>query len=404
MAAALADLPVSPLVNIYLKPPQISALPLSPSEHHPPGATRTSKIQTGACGWPLLFIYPRFIWGPGVDAERMYNATVGQRAHILEQLEEAESNGRDALFALEIAEMELAHKTATMKSALSRLSETLPPLEFEEMCYFVFGQSKEEWERVWKREWVEDDTERNKFTQARGPSKTKSRSNSPPNPPAHHPRSSSLPPSSPLPNTSPNLQDHLPPRPGPVPMNGIPVDGFQLPPRPRTPPSLDGFKAPRGFVDHFGSTRYQPIAPEPVAGPSRPQQSRRLKRDLRRLEEDRNGNLILVDTTKEIEEQRRQIKESILLQAQRRVPVEVQESLKKIVRSGNRQDPPVTWSRVFGDENAHANDLTNSFAQDDHVRPSVYPEPDPHREPDGGDEVENESESEANPHVQDDHP
>lgn len=236
----------------------------------------------------------------------------------MKQLEEAERNGQDALFALETVEMELAQKIATMNSTFSRLSETLPPYKFEQMCEFAFGEGKKEWEQVWKREWVEGGTKRTKFTQLRVPSKRQLRSSPPYPPPVYHPRSSPLPPSSPPPPTSPNLEGHLPPQTGPPPINGVPVDGFQSPARPR-----DRSKATRGFTRNPGSARYQRTSPEPAAGPSQMQPSRRLKRDLRRLEVDEKGTLVLVDTTEEIEEQRRQIKKSMEQQAQKKIYAQV---------------------------------------------------------------------------------
>lgn len=330
----------------------------------------------------------------------MYNATVNQRVHILQQLEEAERNARDALFALEMIEMELTRKTAAMRSTISHLSKTLPPHEFEKMCGLAFGQSKNDWEIVWKREWVEDGSEKNKTTQPIGPSKRQSESNPQPPPPVHNPPSSPLPPSSPPPPTSPlNPQGHPPPRTGPVHTNGTPIDESQLPTRPHSPPTVDGFKTPWGFVDNFGSTRYQPTLPEPVAGPSRSQQSRRLKRDLRRLEVDQTGKFTLVDTREEIDAYRREMRERMRLQAQRRFSAQAEASLMKIVQRGNvhdhnhAQDPPVTWFRVFDDKKVHPNDMTNPFAQDDHVHPPAYLERD-------GDEQE--PESETNPHVQGD--
>ena len=248
--------------------------------------------------------------------------------------------------------MELAHKTAVMKSTLCRLSGTLPPHEFEEMCEFAFGQSKKDWEQVWKHEWIEDGTERNKFIRPRGPSKRQ--------PPL--PLSSPLPPSSPSPPTSPlNLQYQITPQASLVHTNETPIDELPLPTRSRSPPIVDGFRAPQGFVD---TTRYQP---------TQPQQARRLTRDLRRLEVDRNGTLVLVDTMEEIEAHRRQMRARIRQQAQRDAPAETETSLMRIVQSENIDDrnrmegQPVTWSRVFENDEAHPDDLTNPFAQDDHV-------------------------------------
>jgi len=323
--------------------------------------------------------HSQLIQNSGVDANRIFNATVGQHSHILQQLEEAERNARDALFALEMMEMELARETAAIKSTLSHLSGTLPPHEFDEMCDFAFGQSKKDWENVWKHEWVDDDKERDRFTKRPSwPSKAP-RSESRP--------SSPLPPSSPPAPTSPvNPHDRLPPRTSPVRINGVPWNEYRWPTRPRSPRPPDGFRAPWGFVDNFGSTRYRPTPPEPVAGPSRPQQSRRLKRDIRQVEMRQNGTLVLVDPTEDIEAQRRQIKEQMLLQAQKRIPVQVRDSLRRIIRPSDTnctRDPPVTWSNVFEDE-PPPEELTNPFAQGDHS-PPVHPDPYP-KDPDGDDE------------------
>ena len=55
---------------------------------------------------------------------------------------------RDALFALEIVELELSRETATMKLTISCLSDTLPTAEFNKMCDYAFGQSKKDWGKV----------------------------------------------------------------------------------------------------------------------------------------------------------------------------------------------------------------------------------------------------------------
>ncbi|KAF9792563.1 hypothetical protein BJ322DRAFT_1103054 [Thelephora terrestris] len=382
MTIALAELPVSALADVCVKGPQTSTRPLLPSEYYPPGTSRTSTVRTGA------------------DADRIYNATVGQRNHILQQLEEAERNARDALFALERMEMELARETAAIKSTLSDLSETLPAQEFEKMCDFAFGQSKKDWENVWKHEWVEDGTERSKFiTRCSGSSRTP-RPNPPPPP---QPHSSPLPPSSPPPPSSPNNpQTRFPPRPSPVRTSGAPADEPQPSTHPHSPPTLDGFRTPWGFIDSFGSTSYRPKAPEPVASPPRPHRPRRLKRDDRRLAgTDRNGMPIIVDPSEHIASLRREVKEMIRLQAHMKYPVEAENALLRIVQrtedyeNSFRRDPPVTWSRLYEDKEPHPSDLTNPFARVDHV-PPAYPEVDLRDE--------HEPESDADPHVRDDQP
>ena len=304
-----------------------------------------------------------------MDAEKIYDATVGQRKHIIHQLEEAERNARDALFALEMVELELARETATMKSTISCLSETLPTAEFDKMCDYAFGQSKKDWEKVWKHEWVNDGAEKEKFSaRPKRPSK-EPRPNPLPPPPASHIPSSPLPPSSPPPPTSPiNMQGHISPRPSPVHTNGVPTDG---PVRPPSPPTLDGFRAPRGFVDNFGSTRYRPTAPEPGVGPS--QRSRRLKRDARRLESRSDGTLVLVDPGKEIEARPRDIRKQI--QAQQRLPVAPQSMLKIVQRhraSDRVWDPPVIWSSIFNDKEPRPDDLKNPFAQEPEPEANPY--------------------------------
>ena len=349
--------------------------------------------------------HSQLIRGIGLDADRVYGATVGQRSHILQQLEEAERNARDALFALEMMELELARETAAMRSTLSQLSETLPAREFEKMCDFAFDQSKQDWENVWKREWVADGTERDRFVKhPSGPSK-KPRSNPRPSPPAPNAPSSPLPPSSPpAPTPTPpvNPRDRLPPRTSPVRINGIPWDEFKWPTRPRSPPTLDGFRTPSGFVENFGSTSYRPTQPEPVAPPSHPQRSRRLRRDKRRVEIRPDGSLVVVDPAEEIEAQRQQIRGGMLLQAQRRIPTEAGTSLMRLLQTGVHDrvhDPPVTWFRLFEGDSPTPNDLTNPFAQDDHIPPTyqeMYP-----RRPGQGEQGEQEPESEANHHVQD---
>ncbi|KAF9650603.1 hypothetical protein BDM02DRAFT_1324028 [Thelephora ganbajun] len=386
MAVALAEFPVPApaLANICATRPQISTRPLRPSEYYPPGTSRTSKIRTD------------------VDADRIYNATAVQHTHILQQLEEAEKNARDALFTLEMMEMELARETSAIKSTLSYLSELLPSHEFEEMCDFAFDQSKKDWENEWKREWVEDGTEKGKFIdRPRDPPK-KRRPDPSPSPPTPHVPSSPLPPSSPPPPTPPvNTQDRLPPRTSPVRINGVPLNKWKWPTRPRSPLPPDGFRAPWGFVDKFGSTRYRPTPAEPLAGPSQPQQSRRLKRDRRRVEMHQDGTLVLVDPTEDIEAQRREIMQQIRFQAQRKLPAEAEISLGKIVQTGytdRTQDPPVTWFRVFEDEGPLSSDLTNPFAQDDHIPPTYL---ELHSTRSGQAESEQEPESEGNSHVQD---
>lgn len=344
-------------------------------------------------------VIPRLNRDSGIDAGQIYSATVGQRAHILQQLEEAERNAQDALFALEMMEIELARKSTAMESTLSHLSETLSPHEFKEMCAFALGQSKKDWEKAWKHEWVEDGTDGNKLTRPGGPSKSRARYP----PPAHHRPSSPLPPSSPPPPTSPlNQQGHFSSRISPVRTKGVPVNESELPTRPGPSPTLDGFRAPREFVDNFGSTRYQPTAPASVAGSSRPQQSRQLKRDLRRLEVDPNGELVLIDPTDEIEAHRRYVQDRKRLQAQPKFSARAQTSLSKIVRQekvydhNNVQDRPLTWSRVFEGKKPGPDDLRNPFSQGSHVPPPAYPDLDPHPEWDGD---KHESDSETNPHV-----
>jgi hypothetical protein len=111
------------------------------------------------------------------------------------------------------------------------------------------------------------------------------------------------------------------------------------------------------------------------------------------------GTLVVVDAKEEIEAQRREIKERIRMQAQRRLPVEAEISLWKIVQpsvADRIQDPPITWFRLFEDEGPLPDDLTNPFAQDDHT-PPMYPELYPRRSEQGKDELdERGSDSESN--------
>lgn len=317
----------------------------------------------------------------GVDADRIFNATLGQRSRILQQLEEAERNARDALFALETMEMKLASETAEIKSALSHLTEILPRNEFEKMCDFAFGKSKKDWEDVWKHEWVDDSKERGRFTKhRRGPTKK---------PRSSHRYSSPLPPSSPPPPTSPiGPQGGLLPRTGPIRTNGSPWDEPQRRTHPRSPLPPDGFRAPRGPVDKLGS----------AAGPSQPQQIRRLKRDDRLLEARRDGTLVLVDPQEDIEAHRREIRERIGLQAQQRLLDGIESSLRKIVEpsgTNDNEDPPVTWSRVFGYVEPLAEELVNPFAQQDD--PPFRCSRDPERNED-----EQEPDSESDPRARGD--
>ena len=113
-----------------------------------------------------------------------------------------------------------------------------------------------------------------------------------------------------------------------------------------------------------------------------------------------DGTLVFVDPQEDIEAHRRQIKEKMRLQAQLRLPVEAEISLWKIVQTNvtdRIQDPPVTWFRVFEDEEILPDELTNPFAQDDHI-PPMYPELLQSRS--DQDEGGQEPESEANPHMQ----
>lgn len=270
-------------------------------------------------------------------------------------------------------EMELARETALIKSALSNLSETLPPDEFEKMCDFAFGQGKKEWEEVWKHEWVGDDAKSKFTTRPSGPSRKPGS-----NPLQPHPLSSPLPPSSPPPPSSPvNPQARFPSRASPVRIDTNETQGLT---HPHSPPTLDGFRTPWGFVDNFGSTSYRSHAPEPepAADPPRPPHPRRLKRDDRRLGTDRNGAPVIVDPREEIESQRQGVREMIRLQAQMKFPVEAENALLRIVQrtdvyDGFRvRDPPVTWSSVFKNKEPHPKEFTNPFAQGDHVPPS-YP-------------------------------
>ena len=84
-------------------------------------------------------------------------------------------------------------------------------------------------------------------------------------------------------------------------------------------------------------------------------------------------------------------------QAEEKIPSEARVSLWKIVQTSVNdriQDPPVTWFRLFEDDPHISNDLTNPFAQDDHI-PPTYRELYPKRAELG----EQEPESEANHHV-----
>ena len=273
-----------------------------------------------------------------------------------------------------MVEVELARETTAIKSTLSHLSETLPPHEFEKMWEFAFGQSKKGWEKLWKHEWVDDGKERDKSVKRPGGPSRRPRRN--PKRSHHVPRapSSPLPPSSPPPPTPPvNTQGRLPPRASPVRIDEAPWDEYRWTTRDRSPLHPDGPRAPQGFIDNFGSTGYRPTPPDPVAGPS---QSRRLKRDQRRVEQRQDGALVIVDPEEDIEAQRRQIKEKMALQAQERVPAEAQASLWKIVQTNvadKIRDPPVTWSRVFGDEEHRPEELLNPFAQDPRVPSTGVP-------------------------------
>lgn len=291
----------------------------------------------------------------GVDADQIFNATLGQRSRIVQQLEEAERNARDALFTLETMELKLASQTAEIKSTLLHLSEILPRDEFEKMCGFAFGKSKMDWEGVWKHEWVDDSEEKARFAKRRrGPLKKPRRCSSP------------LPPSSPPPPTSPaGSQGGLPPCTGPIRTKGSPWDESQRRTHPRSPLSPDRPRAPRGFVDKLGSAAYRR---QPAAGPSQPQQIRRLKRDDRLLEAHRDGTLVVVDPQEDIEAHRREIREKIGLQTQQRLLDGIESSLRKIVRTSGTngdEDPPVTWSRVFGYAERPAEELVDRVSQDD---------------------------------------
>lgn len=117
-----------------------------------------------------------------------------------------------------------------------------------------------------------------------------------------------------------------------------------------------------------------------------------------------DGTLVVVDPREDIEAQRRQIKGQMRLQAQLKLPAGVENSLWKIVKpsiTDRLQDPPVTWFRIFEGEEVLPDELTNPFAQDDHI-PPMYPELFPNRSEQ--DEGEREPESEANPHMQADQP
>lgn len=307
----------------------------------------------------------------GVDADRIFNATVGQRSHILQQLEEAESNARDALFTLESMRVKLASETAEIKSTLSHLSEIIPPDEFEKMCDFAFGKSKNDWEDVWKHEWVGDTKERVKFIKRRRGSSKKRR-------PSRR-DSSPLPPSSPPPPTSPgDPQGGLPPRTGPIRTNRSRST------HPRSPLLPDGFRAPQGFVDKLRSTAYRPTWPQPAAGPSQPRQNRRLRRDDRLLQAHQDGTLVIVDPQEDVEAHRREIREKIELQTHWRLRDGIETSLQKMVQasgSNRSEDPPVTWSRVVGHAEPLGEEPVEPLGRDpdrDEDEQEPDSEPDPH--------------------------
>ena len=108
-----------------------------------------------------------------------------------------------------------------------------------------------------------------------------------------------------------------------------------------------------------------------------------------------DGTLVVVDSQEDIEAQRREIKEKMLLQAQRRLPVQAEISLRKIVQTSvadRTQGPPVTWYNVFDDvDEPPPEEFANPFAQSDHI-PPAYPDLDPSR-PERDDEEEPESEA-----------
>jgi len=90
------------------------------------------------------------------------------------------------------------------------------------------------------------------------------------------------------------------------------------------------------------------------------------------------------------------------MQPLRRIPAEAEISLLKIVQAkvtDRIQDPPITWFRLFEDEDDEgdddeepfSDDLTNPFAQDDHI-PPIYPDLYPRRPEQGKDKQESESE------------
>lgn len=340
MSTALADLSDPTLAEICVRPPRPSTIPLSPAKYYPPGTSRASRIRTGE------------------DADKIYRATLGQRVHLLQQLEEAERNARDALFALEVMDMELASETAAIQTSLSRLSTMLPPPEFEKMFDFGFGASKKHWETVWKHEWVEDDEERCKS--ATRPRKSPGNPRTKPSPPPQvpHPPSSPLPPSSPPPQTSPpNPQGRPLPLASPIHIVETPVDESQQPPRPHSPLAIDGLKTPWGIGNNSGSTGYRPNAPEPVAGPSR-----RLKRENRRLVFDHSGTPTVADFTEEVEAHRREIEGKIKAQARWRSPAENERVFSGGAQwskgKGRTRDPPAASPRVFGDKEPEPKDPT----------------------------------------------
>lgn len=86
-----------------------------------------------------------------------------------------------------------------------------------------------------------------------------------------------------------------------------------------------------------------------------------------------DGTCVIVDPQEDIEAQRREIREKMRLQAESRLPPEAMASLRRIVQprvTDRAQGPPVTWFRVFEDKEPLLDDLTNPFAQDDHIPPT----------------------------------
>jgi len=104
-----------------------------------------------------------------------------------------------------------------------------------------------------------------------------------------------------------------------------------------------------------------------------------------------DGTLAIFDPQEDIEAQRREIKEMMRLQARQKLSAKAQSSersLLKIVQTSvtdRIQDPPVTWSNVFvDDDEPPPEELTNPFAQSDHiplVSPDLY-----QKRPERGDE------------------